>query len=76
MTIPTAEEFSKNYTRLRSAMALEDITNMLTSFAALHVQAALKEASEKATCMNEDPFYSDMIDKDSILNTYPLENIK
>lgn len=47
MNIPTAEEFSKNYTRLRSSVALKDLSDFAINFAALHVQAALKEASEK-----------------------------
>lgn len=55
-------------------------------FAKLHVEAALKEASIKAKQI-EDPYdYTGntgseypadyIIDKNSILNAYPLENIK
>ena len=41
-------------------------------FAKIHVQAALKEASENAMGAH----CTDYIDKDSILNSYSLDNIK
>jgi hypothetical protein len=41
-------------------------------FAKLHVEAALKEASESES----DGTFGTMIYPDSILNCYPLENIK
>ena len=41
-------------------------------FAKIHVQEALKEASENAMGAH----CTDYIDKDSILNSYPLSNIK
>jgi len=74
MNIPTAEEFSKNFTRLRSALALQDLTDLMISFAALHVQAALKEASKNVVIEGNSFEYE--LDKNSILNAYPLENIK
>lgn len=51
----------------------------MIAFARLHVEAALKAASEKATQNYSEEnvlgeFYT--INKDSILNAYPLENIK
>ena len=68
----TAEEF------------LNDIKNITYSneekliiFAKLHVEAALKEASEKATIKYDH--FDDMaayINESSILNSYPLTNIK
>lgn len=51
----------------------------MIEFARLHVKAALKEASEKAsTTYSEEPLLGEVynINKDSILNAYPLENIK
>ncbi len=52
----------------------------MIEFAKLHVEAALKAASEKAEIKYIEPdgcatgdYYD--IDKDSILNSYPLENI-
>jgi len=68
----------------------DDVYSVMIEFAKLHVDAALKEASEKANlylhnsgwkhssdiktvkCHN----YDASINKDSILNAYPLENIK
>jgi len=52
-------------------------------FAKLHVEAALKSAIENATIddigsPNGDGewMYCGIVDKDSILNSYPLDNIK
>ncbi len=67
------------------------IKNALISFAKLHVEAALKEANKKAKIritsfsdeykfidyiVNEKIEGSACIDKDSIINSYKLENIK
>ena len=64
------------------------ITKAMIEFAKLHVQEALKQASEKSLMkdVNEDCHYEDeegnfpeiyFIDKDSILNAYNIEkNIK
>ena len=49
----------------------------MIEFAKLHVTEALKEASENVEHLwddNENELFD--IDKDSILNAYPLENIK
>ena len=62
-------------------------TKAMIEFAKLHVQEALKQASEKSLMkdVNEDCHYEDeegnfpeiyFIDKDSILNAYDLDNIK
>jgi hypothetical protein len=73
MNIPTAEEFFEQggtYPEL----AIE--------FAKLHVQAALEEASQKAKITYEywgntgSEYCDESVDKDSILNSYPLTNIK
>jgi hypothetical protein len=59
----------------------DTIYEAMVEFAKLHVEAALKEASEKASLT--DFAYEflqegapDAIDKDTILNSYSLENIK
>ena len=73
--IPTAEELSKKYTRLRSAVALKDLSDFAIEFAKLHVEAALEEANRKVIVT----YYYDegiRVNKDSILNAYPLTNIK
>lgn len=75
MKIPTAEEILNKHLVPANAMI---------EFAKLHVEAALKEASEKATVTPIDheeisegsfkPIWG--VDDDSILNSYPLEEIK
>jgi hypothetical protein len=77
--IPTARQFYDNHIS-------DDCVVMMIEFAKLHVEAALKEASEKVRQI-EDPYaYTGntgseypadyIVDKDSILNAYPLTNIK
>lgn len=51
----------------------------MIAFARLHVEAALEAASEKATQnYSEENVLGESytINKDSILNAYPLENVK
>jgi hypothetical protein len=89
MSIPTAEEFLQNYKNDSDHYADQDysegrLIKALQEFAKMHVTAALKEASEKATVTPIDheeisegsfrPIWG--VDDDSILNSYPLENIK
>lgn len=74
---PTALELFQTgeFTKIQDAMI---------EFAKLHVTAALKKASEKATVTPIDheeisegsfrPIWG--VDDDSILNSYPLDNIK
>ena len=52
----------------------EDAVETMIEFAKLHVKAALKEASEHLPY--DDKLNQDMIVKQSILNSYPLTNIK
>ncbi len=55
---------------------------LMIEFAKLHVEAALKEASKKARCCDDAIVDLDhtiidaYVEKDSILNSYSLENIK
>jgi hypothetical protein len=80
--IPTAEEFYKQITSC--LINHKDIKTAMIEFAKLHVEAALKTADEKATVtpidheeISEDswrPVWG--VDSDSILNAYPLTNIK
>ena len=57
-------------------------TEMMIEFAKLHVEAALKAASEKAetegnhTYLFRREYVPVKVCKSSILNSYPLENIK
>ena len=79
--IPTAEEFVANYKKQKYAKneAPEFIENMI-EFARLHVQAALEKASKEVKLeymtLSNDMGYSYMINKNSILNAYPINNIK
>jgi hypothetical protein len=74
--IPTAQEFlikGKYKDRFgRLLMYAPEAQTALIEFAKLHVEEALKAASENAEviCDSSDIFQS--IDKDSILNSYPL----
>jgi hypothetical protein len=95
--LPTAEEFLKNKsdsfdTQMRRNTYYKDNVECLCiEFAKLHVQAALKAASE-SRCINmyDKTWFAQSlepgtkildtvnitVDKDSILNAYPLEKIK
>lgn len=51
----------------------------MIEFAKLHVQQALKEAAHKSECYNKSKFPGDenwVVDIESILNAYPLDQIK
>ena len=74
MNIPTAEEFLRG-----KPFSIESIYNNMIEFAKLHVQAALKAADDNAdvTVIDVDMTGSIWgVDSDTILNAYPLENIK
>jgi hypothetical protein len=75
MEIPNAKEFiEKNVPNTCTVLP-----EWLIEFAKLHVEAALKAASEKAlTTWASTDFYDDrkIVSKDSILKAYPLTNIK
>ena len=83
--IPTAEEFCNEY--LGFEQYGTDVPYFMVEFAKLHVEQALKEASEAATINKNkgqvtgrefgnvtDGSYS--INQPSILNSYSLDNIK
>ena len=81
---PVGEVFRLNLSRDCHAKTEKDIQQAMIEFAKLHVEAALKEASEKATVTPVDheeisegsfrPIWG--VDDDSILNSYSLDNIK
>lgn len=90
--IPTAENFLKDFELGETGKVdIEDAKQAIIEFAKLHVEAALKAASEKSyveyiDLETKEVFdYTDVItddgvgadvNKNSILNSYPLENIK
>ena len=66
--IPTAEEFCNDMRYVTYSL-----DEKLITFAKMHVEEALKEASEQVYV--SDTVFCE-IDRDPILNAYPLENIK
>ena len=75
--IPTAEEFSMDIEFLveYDLVLFDNIYKYAIDFAKLHVKAALENASKKVYADSDDDGNT-FIDKESILNAYPLENIK
>jgi hypothetical protein len=79
--IPTANELFEQYHGFEADSSSRDIISLMVEFAKLHVEAALKEASEKASLTDfayeflQEGAY-DAIDKETILKAYPLDNIK
>ena len=88
--VPTAEEFLQDSFTIshfyndkydRMSCFSDDVQQAMIEFAKLHVEAALKEASKKAKVriIQGDFGVFDTrpsVKKNSILNAYPLENIK
>jgi hypothetical protein len=82
--IPTAEEFFKEKYGVSDRIATSNATLLAIEFAKMHVEAALKEASNKALLEDEgryvlgdEDWHEDLVvDKKSILNAYPLTNVK
>jgi hypothetical protein len=76
--VKTAKEFLEA-TGAMYFTELKQKEETLIEFAKLHVEAALQAASENATTINKPKFKGDInyvVDEDSILNAYPIENIK
>ena len=83
--IPTAEDFLQDSFTIshfyndkynRMSCFSDDVQKAMIEFAKLHVEAALKEAAEKALVYADEGGYSEFVDESSILNAYSLENIK
>lgn len=74
----TAKEFvlNQNDGYLAGDYTPNEVYRIMIGFAKMHVEAALKAASEntEVICDSSDIFQS--IDEESILNAYPLNNIK
>lgn len=80
---PTAEDFLDKkfplFEDLDNGDIWMNIEEVMVEFARMHLEAALKAASEQADVTNKPKFPGDInwtVDMDSILNSYPLENIK
>ena len=98
--IPTAKDyflqkvFPKSFFESRDSVELDykidpnkqESVQIMIEFAKMHVEQALKEASENAETdftyegnggeFEDQPIYNHFVKKDSILNSYPLDNIK
>ena len=71
----TAVEFLEN-NNLPETLSGGTLKWVMIEFAKLHVEAALKSAASDAHT-KDVPFSDDVeVDQKSILNSYPLENIK
>ena len=82
MNIPTAEEFLKNkkypsYTE-NGGLGIGFVHKLMIEFAKMHVEAALKEASENVKYREQLTMQGVQrtFSLNSILNAYPLKNIK
>ena len=80
--LPTAEEFIEQYLRgdrvhddINKVVDEEEAIEAMIEFAKLHVEKALKNASEDVELETYGNF-GNSVNKDSILNSYSLENIK
>lgn len=86
--IPTTEEWLNKHALEcieKNCADINELKCIMIHFAREHVEAALKEASEKVEMISDENqdfrlqhcnCIDYIIDKDSILNAYPLENIK
>jgi|688.fasta_scaffold1209212_1 hypothetical protein len=76
---PTAEEFYKSVV---GASPIGHTREIMIEFAKLHVQAALKAASEKAQAGLETAHFAEgsygvpVVNQSTILDSYPLDNIR
>lgn len=81
--IPKAEEVIDKMVKFASAndtinCTVYSLSQVMIEFAKMHVEAALKAASENVdyTTDGQEHITHVWIDKDSILNSYSLDNIK
>jgi hypothetical protein len=75
--IPTAKLFRE--TKLMDSSKPYTEEEIMIEFTKMHVTAALKQAAHESQCYNKAKFPGDenwVVDIDSILNSYPLENIE
>jgi hypothetical protein len=76
---PIGEIWRLDLSRDCYAQTEKDIHTAMIEFAKLHVEAALKQAAHESQCYNKAKFPGDenwVVDIESILNSYPSENIK
>lgn len=74
--IPTAGELFQKYNGFEADHSSRDILDMMIEFAKLHVEKALLEADRKAEYEFSEEAWSYIDDKEFIVKSYPLDNIK
>jgi hypothetical protein len=80
--IPTAEEFLNTFNRKVNDTLEQGVQEAMIEFAKLHVKEALETASKKAKTKDEwegntgSEYCDTVVDRESIINAYPLDNIK
>ena len=75
-TIEESGNFPLNLTRDTHIGTAKQIKLSMIEFAKMHVEEALKQASEQALVYADEGGYSEFVDESSIINAYPLKNIK
>lgn len=86
-TIEESGHFPLNLSRDTHISTVKNIKSAMIEFAKLHVQEALKKASDEVKIIQKvkenvhelsmmDDWLETFVDKSSILNAYPEENIK
>jgi hypothetical protein len=83
--IPTAEDFLQEHSKIshfyddktnQMVCFSADVQQALIDFAKLHVELALKTAAENAIIIPSEEDIEEYVDQKSIINAYPLDNIK
>jgi hypothetical protein len=80
--ITAIELIANKFPNNNGVFVLRNIEEFMIEFAKMHVTEALRIASEKAKIQYNysgntgSEFYDEYVDKDSILNAYPLDKIK
>lgn len=75
--LKTAEEFIKENRKNDFYGEISNTSELMIEFAKMHATEALKQASDKAVCyLNEHHPDEAFTDRQSILNAYPLDQIK
>jgi hypothetical protein len=73
--LPTAEQFYQDFDK-SSIPRFDDIYEAMCEFAKMHVEAALKAASEEALTECDEGGETGFVNQQSILTAYPSELIK
>lgn len=82
--IPTAKEILKQYSDKANRIQEVRFEEMLQEFAKLHVEAALEAVHKNGKLIDDKECFKNcsckhpckILDKESILNAYPLTNIE